>query len=69
MPPSQDHKRKYNNDKGPNTGGMGAYCPCDILTEAQKKEIHDTILMRVIKKMIAEGTPFVGEFQEIAELS
>uniref|UniRef100_A0A8D8UTY1 Trifunctional purine biosynthetic protein adenosine-3 n=1 Tax=Cacopsylla melanoneura TaxID=428564 RepID=A0A8D8UTY1_9HEMI len=60
MPPSQDHKRKYNNDKGPNTGGLGAYCPCDILTEAQKKEIHDTILMRVIKKMIAEGTPFVG---------
>ncbi|KAL1463277.1 hypothetical protein WDU94_015043 [Cyamophila willieti] len=60
MPPSQDHKRKYNNDKGPNTGGMGAYCPCDILTDAQKKEIHDTILMRVVKKMIAEGTPFVG---------
>jgi phosphoribosylamine--glycine ligase len=57
---SQDHKRAFNNDEGPNTGGMGAYSPAPVVTP----EIHEKIMNRVIyptvQGMIAEGLPYKG---------
>ncbi|AOT09611.1 phosphoribosylamine--glycine ligase [Pseudoalteromonas luteoviolacea] len=57
---SQDHKRAYNGDQGPNTGGMGAYSPAPVVT----KDIHDRIMNEVIyptvEGMAAEGHPYTG---------
>jgi phosphoribosylamine--glycine ligase len=57
---SQDHKRAYNEDKGPNTGGMGAYSPAPVVTP----EIHDRIMNEVIKPtvegMAKEDAPYTG---------
>ncbi|MCF6438951.1 phosphoribosylamine--glycine ligase [Pseudoalteromonas luteoviolacea] len=57
---SQDHKRAYNGDQGPNTGGMGAYSPAPVVT----KDIHDRIMNEVIyptvQGMAAEGHPYTG---------
>ncbi len=57
---SQDHKRAYNEDKGPNTGGMGAYSPAPVVTP----EIHDRIMNEVIyptvEGMANEGAPYTG---------
>ncbi|MGM0701188.1 MAG: phosphoribosylamine--glycine ligase [Pseudomonadota bacterium] len=57
---SQDHKRAYDGDAGPNTGGMGAYSPAPVVTEA----VHERIIQRVIKPtvqgMAAEGYPYTG---------
>ncbi|NMP17082.1 phosphoribosylamine--glycine ligase [Thalassotalea sp. Y01] len=57
---SQDHKRAYNNDEGPNTGGMGAYSPAPVVT----KEIHDRIMNEVImptvEGMAKEDAPYSG---------
>ena len=47
LPPSQDHKRVWDGDKGLNTGGMGAYCPAPVVTE----EIHNKVLERIVKPM------------------
>ena len=60
MPVAQDHKRVFDNDQGPNTGGMGAYAPAPIVTPALLAEIHETILEPTIRGMAAEGMPFVG---------
>ena len=49
LPPSQDHKRVFDGDKGPNTGGMGAYCPAPVVTEA----IHQKTVQRIIEPMFA----------------
>jgi phosphoribosylamine--glycine ligase len=57
---SQDHKPVFDGDKGPNTGGMGAYCDTRILTEAQRSEIHDRIITPTIEQMKTRGTPFSG---------
>ncbi len=60
LPPTQDHKAVYDDDQGPNTGGMGAYCDPDILTPAQR----DTILGRIVEPTLdalrAEGAPYQG---------
>ena len=57
---SQDHKRAYNNDEGPNTGGMGAYSPAPVVTQ----EIHDRIMKEVImptvEGMAKEDAPYTG---------
>lgn len=58
--PTQDHKRLFDDDCGPNTGGMGAYCDTRILTSAQNGEIMDRIMMPCLRQMRQEGTPFVG---------
>ncbi|MFH0920399.1 MAG: phosphoribosylamine--glycine ligase [Fibrobacterota bacterium] len=57
---AQDHKRAYDNDQGPNTGGMGAYAPAGIITPAIQKTIDETILAPVLKGMALEGCPYTG---------
>ena len=58
--PTQDHKRIFDSDRGPNTGGMGAYTDPRILTSAQCEEIMDRIMLPAIAQMRLEGTPFTG---------
>ena len=60
MMPSQDHKRIFDHDEGPNTGGMGAYAPCPVMTDALMQEVREKILQPAVDGMAAEGTPFVG---------
>ncbi|MCL1833234.1 MAG: phosphoribosylamine--glycine ligase [Leptospirales bacterium] len=57
---AQDHKRVYEGDNGPNTGGMGAYAPAPIVTQERMKYITDNILQPVIDSMRSEGIPFKG---------
>jgi phosphoribosylamine--glycine ligase len=61
LPYAQDHKRLYNGDHGPNTGGMGAYSPvsADLLTIRQEEKLHD-IALRSIEGMSFDGTPYQG---------
>ena len=47
LPPSQDHKRAFDGDNGPNTGGMGAYCPAPVVTQ----EIHSKVTERIVGPM------------------
>ncbi len=58
--PTQDHKRVCDGDRGPNTGGMGAYCDSRILTPEQGGEIMDRVMLPAIAQMRKEGTPFTG---------
>lgn len=60
MIPSQDHKRAYDGDRGPNTGGMGTYAPAPVMTEALVREAQEKILKPVISAMEAEGRPYKG---------
>lgn len=60
MASSQDHKAAYDGDKGPNTGGMGAYSPAPLVTPALMEEIQSTILQPCIDGMAADGSPYVG---------
>ncbi len=60
MPIAQDHKRVFDDDKGPNTGGMGAYAPAPVVGRALLAEIRQTIMAPALKGMAAEGMPFVG---------
>jgi len=57
---SQDHKRIFDDDVGPNTGGMGAYSPAPILTEKLRKAIESRIIEPTIRGMQRNGTPFKG---------
>ena len=57
---AQDHKRAYDNDKGPNTGGMGAYCPAPVVTSAIMDDIVRRVLIPTIHTMKVEGCPFSG---------
>lgn len=60
LPSAQDHKAVYDGDKGPNTGGMGAYSPAPILPEARYQEIVDLVFNPVLKCMKDRGHPFKG---------
>ena len=60
MVSSQDHKRIFDHDKGPNTGGMGAYSPAPIYTEAVAKFTQTDILERTVEAMAKEGATFKG---------
>ena len=60
MPSSQDHKRAYDGDKGPNTGGMGAISPCPNYTPELSKICMDTIFLPTVKALNAEGRTFKG---------
>lgn len=57
---SQDHKRAYDGDKGPNTGGMGAYSPAPVLTDTMKERVMNEIMIPAVKAMAAEGLLFKG---------
>ncbi len=60
MLPAQDHKRVYDGDRGPNTGGMGAYAPAPVMTAALQKEALEKILIPTVRGMAAEGRPYRG---------
>ncbi|KAJ2159805.1 Bifunctional purine biosynthetic protein ade1 [Coemansia sp. RSA 552] len=60
FPAAQDHKRAYDGDEGPNTGGMGAYAPAPVATPELLRTIHDTVLQPSIDGMRRDGFPFVG---------
>ncbi len=60
MDAAQDHKRAYDGDRGPNTGGMGAYSPAPIFTEAVRDQTMERIILPTLRGMKAEGRPFVG---------
>lgn len=60
LAPTQDHKRAFDDDQGPNTGGMGAYADPRILTPAQSGEIMERIMLPAVSHMRQEGTPFTG---------
>lgn len=57
---SQDHKRLYDDDRGPNTGGMGAYSPAPIVTPAVHARIMREIILPTVQGMTQEGNPFTG---------
>jgi len=57
---SQDHKRAFDNDEGPNTGGMGAYSPAPVVTAALHDEIVETIVKPTIAGMASDGCPYSG---------
>lgn len=61
MLPSQDHKRIFDGDNGPNTGGMGAYCPCPLLDNEQLNYIQENILQRTVDGLNKENVKFVGK--------
>ncbi len=60
MASSQDHKRIFNDDKGPNTGGMGAYSPTPIITDTLAKKIQEEVIEKTIHAMKNEGISFKG---------
>jgi phosphoribosylamine--glycine ligase len=57
---AQDHKRAYDNDEGPNTGGMGAYSPAAIMTPALCARVMEEIIKPTVRAMAARGTKFKG---------
>ncbi|HTM03341.1 MAG TPA: phosphoribosylamine--glycine ligase [Vicinamibacterales bacterium] len=57
---AQDHKRIFDNDQGPNTGGMGAFSPSPVITPAMEQRVLDEIVRPVLTGMKAEGAPFRG---------
>jgi len=60
LPPAQDHKPAYDGDKGPNTGGMGAYCPAPLVKPADLRRIEEQVLVPVVHAMKRSRRPFRG---------
>ena len=60
MASSQDHKARDNGDKGPNTGGMGAYSPAPVVTPQMHQRIMDEVIRPTVEAMAAEGLPYTG---------
>jgi phosphoribosylamine---glycine ligase len=60
LPCSQDHKRVFDNDRGPNTGGMGAYCPVPLAGVEMLDVVESAIISRVIEGMAKDGNPYTG---------
>ncbi len=57
---AQDHKRAFDGDRGPNTGGMGAYSPAPVLTPALERRVMDEIVGPTLRGMAARGAPYRG---------
>ena len=60
LPAAQDHKRLLNGDKGPNTGGMGAYAPTPLVNDDIYQKLEDRVIKPTLKGMKDEGMPFTG---------
>ncbi|MFN2207852.1 MAG: phosphoribosylamine--glycine ligase, partial [Candidatus Promineifilaceae bacterium] len=60
MLPARDHKRAYNDDQGPNTGGMGAFAPPEDASDSLVQEIMEQVINPVVQGMLAAGTPYKG---------
>lgn len=60
MPPSRDHKALLEGDRGPNTGGMGAYCADSILSEELQDEVMKEIILPTVRGIAEEGSPYRG---------
>ena len=58
--PAQDHKQVFDHDEGPNTGGMGAYAPCSLVTPELEREIADTIIVPTLKGLAKRGIDYRG---------
>jgi len=57
---AQDHKRVFDGDQGPNTGGMGAYSPAPVMTAEMSRRTMDEIVLPTVRAMKARGTPYKG---------
>ena len=57
---AQDHKRAYDNDEGPNTGGMGAYSPLPFITDEDREYALEKVMRPTAAAMVKEGVPFCG---------
>jgi len=60
MPAAQDHKAVFDGDRGPNTGGMGAYAPAPLIGQAERDLVAREVLQRTVDGMRSDGTPYVG---------
>jgi phosphoribosylamine---glycine ligase len=60
LAPAQDHKRAFDGDRGPNTGGMGAYAPAPLVTPSVEAKVLERIIVPTLEAMAREGTPFRG---------
>ncbi|MFH2099189.1 MAG: phosphoribosylamine--glycine ligase [Pseudomonadota bacterium] len=60
LPSSQDHKAAFEGDRGPNTGGMGAYSPAPVVDRFMEKKIMETVMLPTVRAMAAEGHPYRG---------
>lgn len=60
LPSAQDHKAIFDNDEGPNTGGMGAYAPAPIIDHKMFEQVHNEIIQRTINAMALENRPYRG---------
>jgi phosphoribosylamine---glycine ligase len=60
LAPAQDYKRIFDDDQGPNTGGMGSYSPVPGVTDARVDELADLVHRPIVKRMAERGTPFHG---------
>ncbi|MBO4300722.1 MAG: phosphoribosylamine--glycine ligase [Desulfovibrio sp.] len=60
LPSAQDHKRVFDNDRGPNTGGMGAYSPAPVLPDADLERLADITVRPILRVLAEDGHPFVG---------
>ncbi len=60
LAPSQDHKRIFDGDRGPNTGGMGAYAPANFLSATQLDELGKLVIGPVLAELRKRGAPFIG---------
>ena len=60
LPPACDYKRIYDDDEGPNTGGMGSYSPPEFVTDRLMGDVRDTIILPVLRRMAELGAPYSG---------
>lgn len=60
LPSSQDHKAVFEGDRGPNTGGMGAYSPAPVMTEAMTMRVMNEVMLPTVRGMAAESRPIKG---------
>jgi phosphoribosylamine--glycine ligase len=60
LPAARDHKRLLDDDRGPNTGGMGAYSPVAELDDSALRRLQETVFLPVLREMATRGTPFSG---------